>query len=263
LKTADLAFSGADGRDPATLGSTAKVAFWGLVFWGGEQLAAGAFERNELAMAAVQAALAEWGASRMAIAWSDPRASTPTWKSISMRIARGAAFGAGAAAVVAVAAIVARSATVAPRGLAVAPLLVGLVIAAMGAVRDELLLRGVVLGATRLLPLSVALLTCGMAAAAARLGTEGVFTNALAPEALRGVALGALWVRDRGAWMACAANTAWTWMTGSVFGAGWLDLRYSSRPGGESMTELAVLAVVATVAFLWTIGDAHAVRRAS
>jgi hypothetical protein len=260
LKSADVGLAGSPPREPATLAGTAKIVFWGLVFWGGEQLAAGAFERNELARGAVQAALAEWGAGRMGIAWTDPRAPAPTWSAIARRSTRGAAFGVGASVAVVVVALAARSAVVSQGGVALTPLLVGLVIAVLGAVRDELLLRGVVLGATRLLPLSLALLACGVAAAAARLGTDGLFTSALVPEALRGVALGALWVRDRGAWMACAANTAWTWTTSSVFGGGLLDVRFESGASAESVPGLVILALAAVAASLWALGGARSAR---
>ncbi len=263
MKKASVALA-ADANEPATLRGTAKIVSFGLALWGGEQLAADAFAQNTLAMLAVQAALAEWGSGRLGIAWSDsptsrtarPPEAAPTWNVVGRRVARGASFGFGAAAVVAIVALAARSAVlapVAPAGLAVTPLLVGLVVAALGSVRDELLLRGVVLGASRLLPVSVALLACGAAAAAARLGSAGIVTSALAPEALRGVALGALWVRDRGAWMACAANTAWTWAMGPLLGGGLVDLRFASGAGGEGGTGLVVLAVLATVAFLWAL----------
>ncbi len=261
MRSADVALPVAAGREPATLAAAAKIVFWGLVFWGGEQLAAGAFERNELAMAMVQAALAEWGAGRMGIAWSDPSAPPATWDSVARRAARGAALGIGAAGAVAVVALAMRSAVVSAGALALTPLVVGLVIAALGAVRDELLLRGVVLGATRLLPLPVALLACGAAAVAARLGIDGIVTSALAPTALRGVALGALWVRDRGAWMACAANTAWTWMTGPILGGGLLDVRFASRAGADGATGLVVLAIAAVLASLWARDGFRAARR--
>lgn len=261
MKNEDVARPAGGASEPATLAGTAKIVLWGLVFWGGEQLAAGAFERSELARAGVQAALAEWGAGRMAIPWNNPRAPPPTWRAIARRSALGAAFGFAASAAVAVLAVGAHSAVVSSSGLALTPLLVGLLIAALGAVRDELLLRGVVLGATRWLPVSLALLTCGVAAAAARLGTDGVFTSALGPEALRGVALGALWVRDRGAWMACAANTAWTWTTGSIFGGGLLDVRFASSAGPEGVPALVVLALAAAAASLWALHGGRAARR--
>jgi hypothetical protein len=162
---------------------------------------------------------------------------------------------------VASSALIAHAAIVTSGAFAVTPLLVGLVIAALCAVRDEILLRGVVLGVTRLLPLPVALLACGLAAAAARLGTDGALTSALAPEALRGVALGALWLRDRGAWMAWAANTAWSWTTGPVLGGGLFDVRFASKAGPDGVSGLAILALAAAAASSWALAGARSQRR--
>lgn len=205
----------------------AKVVGWGLVFWAGVQLAAAVFSRNATAAVAVQAALAEWGAGRIAIAWSDPGAPAPSWNAIGARAGRGAAIGVLAAALVVGVALLAHRASLASSPPSVGLLAVGLVVALLGAVRDELLLRGVVLRATHgLLPTWAALLVCGGAAAAARFGVEGALGLVLAGEAIKGVVLGAIWVKDRGAWMAVAANTAWTWTIGSVVGGGLLDVRF-------------------------------------
>lgn len=205
----------------------AKVVGWGLVFWAGVQLAAAIFSRNATAAVAVQAALAEWGAGLVAITWSDPGAPLPSWSAIGARAGRGAAIGFVAAALVVGVALVARAATLASSPPSVGLLAVGLIVAVLAAVRDELLLRGVVLRATRgALPAWGALLVCGAAAAAARFGVEGALGLVLAGEAIKGAVLGALWLKDRGAWMAVAANTAWTWTIGSVVGGGLLDVRF-------------------------------------
>ncbi len=238
---------------PPTLADAAKVVIWGLVFWGGVQLAAAGLERNAIAMVVVQAGLAEWGAGRMAIPWSDPRADVPTWRAIGGRAAVGAAIGVLCAAAVATVAIGLRAAAVTAGEPAMGALLVGLLVAILGAVRDELLLRGVVLRATRLLPVGVTLVACGLAAAAARFGLDGGITPALIPEALRGTALGALWVRDRGAWMPCAANTAWTWMMGPVFGGNLIDVRFASD-ATSGASSIAVLGVATVAACLWATG---------
>ncbi len=205
----------------------AKVVGWGLVLWAGVQLAALIFTRNATAAVAVQAALAEWGAGRLAIAWSDPNAPAPPWSAIGARAGRGAAMGAAAAALVVVIALVSHHATRASSPPALGLLAVGLIVSVLAAVRDELLLRGVVLRATNgPLPTWAAVGVCGAAAAAARFGVEGAVGLALAGEAIKGIVLGGLWVRDRGAWMAVAANTAWTWAMGSVVGGGLLDIRF-------------------------------------
>jgi len=256
------ALPSADIDARATLADAAKVVAWGLVFWAGAQVAAGVFERNAIAMVVVQAALAEWGAGRMGIAWSDPRVHAPSWPAIGRRAAVGAALGLGCAALVAGVAIALRAAVVVRGEPAAGALLVGLLVAVLAAVRDELLLRGVVLRATRLLPVGAMLVACGLAAAAARLGVDGSITAVLIPEALRGAALGALWVRDRGAWMACAANAAWTWTTGPVFGGNLLDVRFASDAASVACS-MAVLAVATVAASLWATGKLPGTRRAS
>ncbi|HTQ43481.1 MAG TPA: CPBP family glutamic-type intramembrane protease [Polyangiaceae bacterium] len=205
----------------------ARVVGWGLVLWAGVQVAAAIFSRNATAAVAVQAVLAEWGAGLVAISWSDPNAPAPSWSAIGGRAGRGAAMGLLAAALVVGVALLAHVASFVRSPPAVGLLAVGLVVSVLGAVRDELLLRGVVLRATRgVLPTWAALLVCGAAAAAARFGVEGAMGLVLAGEAIKGAALGAIWVKDRGAWMAVAANTAWTWTVGSVVGGGLLDVRF-------------------------------------
>jgi hypothetical protein len=127
-------------------------------------------------------------------------------------------------------------------------LAVGLFASALAAVRDELVLRGFVLRATRgLLPTWVCLVVCGAAAAAARFGVEGGSLVALAAEALRGIALGALWTRDRGAWMAFGANASWMWTLGSLTHGGLLDVRFVVAPDATPAA-LGVLTIVTLAA---------------
>jgi hypothetical protein len=253
VRTAVSALPTASLDAPPTLADAAKVVIWGLAFWGGVQLAAAGLERNAIAMVVVQAGLAEWGAGRMAIPWSDPRADLPTWRAIAGRAAIGATIGGVCAAAIVMVAIGLRAAVVTTGEPAMGALLVGLLVASLGAVRDELLLRGVVLRATRLLPVGATLVACGLAAAAARFGSDGGATVALIPEALRGTALGALWVRDRGAWMPCAANAAWTWTMGPVFGGNLFDVRFA-RDATSGASSIVVLGVAALVACLWATG---------
>ena len=241
-------------RDPTaapTLKDAAKVAGWGLVFWGAVQFAAIVFARNATAAVAVQAALAEWGAGRLAIAWSDPLAPIPSWQQIARRVGRGAALGGGVACLVVATALVTHVAAVAERSLGVGLLSIGLVVSLLTAARDELLLRGVVLRTTRgLLPWWASLVACGAAAAAARYGLEGVVGVGLLVEALRGFALGGLWLGDRGAWLAVGANAAWTWVIGSVVRGGLVDVRFVGE-GDASPAALVVVAAAAVAAGLW------------
>jgi hypothetical protein len=251
-----------DPDAPATLADTAKVFAWGLVFWGGEQLAASVFERSATAMAAAQAAVAEWGAGRMGIAWTDGRTGAPPSPPIGQRMGIGAALGLGCATAVVALALALGGARVVAGAPSLGVLVVGLFVAACTAVRDELLLRGVVVRATRLLPVGAVLAACGLAAAAARFGADGADGRAggvLLIEALRGVALGALWLRDRGAWMACAANAGWTWAMGPMASGGLLDVRFAGGANASPATFL-VLAVAAAGASAWALRAAPAER---
>jgi hypothetical protein len=130
-------------------------------------------------------------------------------------------------------------------------LAVGLVVATLSAIRDELLLRGVVLRTTdRLLPAWGALLVCGAAGAAARAGVDGALSSAVATEALRGTVLAAVWKRDRGAWMACSASAAWAWCLGPAAKGGLLDVRSAVDLDGGAPA-FAVLGVAALAALAW------------
>ncbi len=250
-------------RDPVaapTLRDAAKVAAWGLLFWGAVQYAGIPLGRSAIALVAVQALLAEWCAGRIDIPWSDPLAPLPGARAIAGRAAAGAAAGGVAAVLVllllrtwmrvdatAGSGTPGDSPTLAlePTGLALA-----VVVSLLQAARDELLLRGVMLRATRgLVPWWASLLAVGAAAAGAQYGMQGVVGLGLAAEALRGVALGALWLRDRGAWMAVAANASWTFALGL---GGVVDLHVVA--GGDAsgaallVTALAAIAGVSSLA---------------
>lgn len=234
-----------------TLPDAAKVVGWGLAFWSGAQLAVAVFARNATALAAIQAVLAEWGAGRIGIAWSDPLAPMPSWKDLARRAGKGAGLGVAAAVAVVLVALATKGAARAEGSPGASLLAAGLVTSLLAAVRDELFLRGVVLRATRgLLPAWAALLACAGAAAAARFGVEGTVGLVLVAEALRGVALGAIWVRDRGAWMAVGASTAWTWTLSHVMRGGIFDIRFAADAdaGVPAVAVLLAAALAAGVA---------------
>jgi hypothetical protein len=68
---------------------------------------------------------------------------------------------------------------------------------------------------------------------------------------LRGVALGSVWVRDRGAWMAVGASAAWAWSLQSIVHGGLLDVRFGTEadagvPGVVVMGVAAVVGLVVT-----------------
>ncbi len=237
-----------DPTAPATISGAGQVVGWGLALWGGVQVASAVLDRKPFGSALVQAVMAEWGASRLGIAWSDPLAPIAEWTGIARRASRGAALGAAAAILVVASALATRGASIASAaslGSSIGLLGVGLFAAALGAVRDELLLRGVVLRATRgMLPAWACLLACGAAAAAASFGVGIESPVELTAEALRGIALGSLWVRDRGAWMAFAANASWMWTLGSLAHGGLFDVRFVVEPD-EAATAVAILAAFA------------------
>jgi len=233
------------------IANAAKLVTTGLLFWGGAQLASTVFNRNETAAIAVQAVIAEWGAGTMAIAWSDPLRPAPRWRAIRARMAYGLGLGFLVAGLVVASMLATRAATVKHAVPSVSALAVGLLLGALSAVRDELLLRGFVLRVTRgLFGTPIAIVVCGVAAAAARLGVDGVVTLAIVAEGLRGTALGTIWIRDRGAWMAIAANAAWTWTAGPLTHGGLFDLRFVREPD-TSAPAILVLAVIAGASFFW------------
>lgn len=208
-------------RRDARIADAARVAAWGAAFYAGAQLAARVLSNNATAATAVQAAIAEWGAGRAGVVWSDPAAPIPTGAQMARRAAKGAAIGVAAALVAVGIAAVAHATTIGFTMPSIGALVLGLAVALLSAVRDELLLRGFVLRTTRdLLPAWATLAACAAASAAARLGAGEALLVPLAIEALRGLALGAIWMRDRGAWMAVGANTAWTFATSMLSGGG-------------------------------------------
>lgn len=236
-----------------TLREARRVVGWGLAFWGAAQLATAVFAQNATALVAAQAALAEWGAGRIGIAWSDPLGPMPTGGGIARRAGVGVAMGALAAALVVFVARAMHAAAMATGRPTVGLLAVGFVVAVLSAVRDELFLRGVVLRATRgLLATPVALAACGAAAAAARFGVDGTIGLVLLVEALRGIALGAIWVKDRGAWMAVGANASWLWCLGSVVRGGLIDVRFATEADAGTPA-LVVAAAGAVAASLWAL----------
>jgi hypothetical protein len=209
--------------------------------------------------------IAWWGAEQMGVALSPPPANEPATndrvRPLASRIARGALLGVLAAALVVLVALAAHAAALVKSPPAVELLALGLLVASLAAIRDELLLRGAVLRiAQDVLPPWVALLLCGAAAAAARFGTTGAVGVALGVEALRGMALAGLWMRDRGAWMACAANAAWAFGLGPVVHGGLLDVRFPAAADG-GIPALAVAASAGAVALwasLWALPGARA-----
>jgi hypothetical protein len=229
-----------DGR-AARLRDTAKVIGWGLTLYAAVALVGAYMKQNATGALAVQAVVAEFGAGRLAVAWSDAHGKVPTFAGIARRAAMGALFGLVAAAVVTLLATVTGGATLSGTSPAPAMLGVGLLTAGLASMRDELVLRGVVLRAfERSLPTGAALVVCGLAGAAATVGAALASTGdtsvvpwreALA-SGLLAVAFGVLWKKDRGAWLAWGAHTAWLWTTGPASHGGLVDVRWAAGSWG-------------------------------
>lgn len=221
--------------DPkAALKDRARVAGWGIALVAAVQGAGAYLAQNHTGAVIAQLVIAEFGTGRLGVAWSDPLAPIPTGAAIARRALRGAGFGAAAAAILLGVSIIARMATVAAGAFGVAPLLIGLLVSAGAAARDELMLRGLVLralGPSAKLPAQ--LLACGLAGAAFRFGTQpdaSVF--ALAFAFASSIAFACLWLRDRGAWLAAGANAAFTFVTGPVAQGAVLDIRAKTTIDG-------------------------------
>jgi len=222
--------------DPkAALRDRARVVGWGIALAAAVQGAAAYLAQNHTGAVIAQVVIAEFGTGRLGVAWSDPLAPIQSGADLAKRAFRGAGFGAAAAAILVGASVIARAATVGPGTFGVAPLLVGLVISACSAARDELMLRGLVLralGPNAKFP--VQLLACGLAGAAFRFGTQPDATFAAIGFAFASsIAFACLWLRDRGAWLAAGANAAFTFVTGPLAQGTLLDVRATKSLDGS------------------------------
>jgi membrane protease YdiL (CAAX protease family) len=227
----------------AALRDSAKVIAWGLALYGAVEFVGIRLSAKAMGALAAQLVIAEWGAGRLAVAWSDPSAPPPTFGSIARRAAKGAATGTFAASLVVAFALATGAMTAHPNRPEPSELAIGLMSAALVAARDELLLRGVVIRAFRhACPPGVLLAICGGAAAAAEYGTLGAPSDVTVPRlvvaGLLGVGFAALWLRDRGAWMAFGAHTAWSLATGAAIGGGLFDVRASDTLWGGAKAGL-------------------------
>jgi hypothetical protein len=245
--------------DPkAALKDRARVVGWGIGLAAAVQGAAAYLAQNHTGAVIAQVVIAEFGTSRLGVAWSDPLAPIQTGADLAKRALRGASFGVAAAAILLGASVIARVASVATGTFGVAPLLIGLAISVGTAVRDELMLRGLVLralGPNAKLPIQ--LVACGLAGAAFRFGTQadpisGATLAAIAFSFAASIAFACLWIRDRGAWLAAGANAAFTFVTGPIAQGAVLDVRTKATLDGT---------IVAVVCGLFFAGSAFSYAR--
>lgn len=229
-----------------------KVVMWGLLVFFGTRVAAIIFESASMPSAVAQAVLAEWGAGRLGVAWSDPKAKVPTGREILKRAGVGAAIGIGIAAVfvaflATTRAVILDRAVPSPSNVALALLTAGLY-----AMRDELLLHGLVM--RMLVSVEVALpkvIACGITSAAAAYADPSASPQAVVASGLLGVVFGALWVRDRGAWPAWGAHTAWLFTSSALMQGGLFEARVlaTSWGGGNAGPLGGNAAIVALAPF--------------
>ena len=243
--------------DPrAALRDRARIVGWGLALFAGVQALGVWLAKNHTGAVVAQLVLAEFGTGRLAIAWSDPLAPEPTSKVIAARAGLGAAIGASAAVVLLGAALALRRATIAEVSFSVSTLFVGAVVTGFAAARDELLLRGLVLRALGpRASVGVRLAVCAAAGVAARFGADAAATPwSLAVAGLLAVGFSALWIADRGAWLAWGANAAFSLVLGPLAQGAVLDVRATGAPLDAGPLGLAVAAAFAAFSVRRALG---------
>ncbi len=213
-----------------------RVAAWGIAIDVATKMAAFVLESAALPAAVAQAIIAEWGVGRLGVAWSDPRSAVPTTGAIARRAGIGAGIGIAAVAMV-TGFLATTRAVVLDRTDAVAfSMVVALVSAGLHAMRDELLLHGLAIRALVSVEPGHAgvakVMACGMTSAAAASAQLGATPAAIAVQGLLGMVFGALWVRDRGAWAAWGAHTAWSFATSMLLNGGFFEAHVASSAWG-------------------------------
>jgi hypothetical protein len=198
--------------------------------------------------------LVEWATSRLGVAWTDPKSDKPE---LPRRAVGGVAVGLGAAIGLFAVLVLSHGATIEPvANVSVPVVVIGLVTAGLHAWRDELLHHGVVLRALGLFDEGDAsgkphdilrVVACGVTSAGVALGRSDASARSVVVAALLGIVMGALWVRDRGAWMAFGAHTAFRFTLDTLFAGGILQLRLSADhwSGGDAGVFAGTAAVVA------------------
>ena len=237
----------------------ARLAAWGLGVVGVSKLAGALLSSTSMAGMVAQAVIAEWGLGRIGVTWSDPLEEVPETKAIARRALGGAAIGLLAAGALLGLAAATRAALFAKADAPGAVLGIGLLSAGFVAMRDELLLRGLVLRVTEDLPArGLRLVACALTAGCAATAEPGATPASVAATALLGVVFGALWIRDRGAWLAWGAHTAFTFAVGTLAQGGLVEARVarSAWGGGDAgllggFVAVAALAPLAIAAFAW------------
>ena len=241
----DKALSPAESR--AATASAARVAGWGIAIYTATRFAALVLDRVSMPAAVAQAVIAEYGCGRLGVSWTDPTTPLPTAGMNARRAGLGAAVGVVTAAVVVGFLATTHAVLLEPAHATGSAVAVALVTAGLYAMRDELLLHGLVMRALVSVDAPVAkVLACGVTSAAATYGELGASSpRAIVVQGLLGMIFGALWVRDRGAWPAWGAHTAWLFATSALMQGGLFESKVAAGSwGGGDMGPLGGLAAL-------------------
>ncbi len=238
-----------------------NVLFWGMAAYAVAQLIAMLFSQNVAGTSAIQALTAEVAAGKVGVAWSDPEMPIPSTRAIAIRAGRGA-LAALVVAVICVIAIVVHGGSIGRGTFTIPAAALGLLIAGLSAMRDELLLRGVLIRAFKhLLPLPILLLVFGLAGAAARMGNPDATTLEIVASAALGIIFGSAWLIDRGAWLAVGAHAAWTWIASTLARGVIIDAKSPSAGALDSdLLVVAILVLTAATAARFSATVAHPAR---
>lgn len=239
---------------PSELRKAGSIVLLGLLTVAAVDLAGNWLSQRPLAACAVQVAIAEYGAGRMAIAWSPPSAIEPTAAQIGKRIGKGALFGLCAAIALVLAGILSKTLEVRAGSFDIAPLLTGFAVAAFTAARDELLLRGIVIRTMQSFTRGWPVLVACAAAAIAR----GWFDESMTPQSalvtgIGAVALACIWLVDRGAWMAVGAHAAFLFASNVLLSTRGTDPPWGGGPLGMvgGRTSAIAMGLVGAAAVVW------------
>jgi hypothetical protein len=236
-----------------------KIAGWGLAIYAGTRLASVLLEATSMAAAVAQAVVAEWGAGRLGVVWTESKEKEPpTGASMAKRALAGAGIGAAMAGVVGAVLVLTRGVLLESVGSSVSIVALSLLSAALYAARDELVLHGILLRAIDSANPIAKVAACGITSGAAALG-DGASPRAILVQTLLGLVAGAIWIRDRGAWPAWGANTGFRFTIDMLFAGGLYNAQVASTAwGGADAGPLggtaAVLALApfAAAAIAWT-----------
>lgn len=224
-----------------------NVSFWGMAAFAVAQLIAMMFTQNLVGTAAIQSLVAELAAGKVGIAWSDPEAPIPSVSAVATRASRGA-LAALLVSTLCILSISIRGGSVGRGTFSISAAALGLLVAGLTAMRDELLFRGVVIRAFKhLLPLPLLFLVCALVGAATRYGNPDATKIEIVAGAALGVIFAAAWISDRGAWLAWGAHAGWTWITSTLARGVIIDAKL---PGGGAFEDDVVVVGILVVAAL-------------